>query len=114
MVQAWWAAGVAVPAVIVKSALNGRAKAKLKEEDISELRQYSLNYSCFHYCSYNNNRGTLNVIVARKESLSNSIHVLNPNATSSAGLRTVVTPASSAREFAPQTDFLGAWAAWAR
>jgi hypothetical protein len=32
MVQAWWAAGLAVPAVIVKGFLGGRTKGRKEEE----------------------------------------------------------------------------------
>ena len=38
MVQAWWAAGLALPAILVKSTFNTKGKAKAKEEDAFETR----------------------------------------------------------------------------
>lgn len=41
MVQAWWAAGLALPAILVRSTLNPNKKAKT-EEDAVDVRLANL------------------------------------------------------------------------
>lgn len=38
MVQAWWAAGLVVPAVMIKSALTGKGRSKTRVEESVEPR----------------------------------------------------------------------------
>ena len=42
MVQAWWAAGLALPAILAKSTLGNRGRSKAKEEDTIETRLATL------------------------------------------------------------------------